>query len=1338
MKKVLNYIKILICIGILSTITLSQVTQQWLAKYSHKSSSEDIINFLEVDNSRNIYVAGLTNTKFFVSKYNSFGELRWSNTYYENIDEDDFLGGLKVDALGNVYITANVLGPDTTYDIVTVKYNSLGSREWIARFKGTRTEETSVGIAIDSRGNVYVAGYQYSTLTKSDFILIKYNSTGALQWMRRENGIGNDDDFASAVIIDANNNIFVTGQSYNPNSFIDFMTIKFDSTGFTHWKVYYDGTGFDEDIPVTIGLDNFNNIYVLGSSYGDTTDIDFAVVKYNNSGSQQWAARYNSPLNMEDIPTAFRVTNAGAVYITGYTYDFLSSYDFLTVKVNSNGNVEWASKYDGSGNYDDLAYGIATDPSENVYITGSSFNIYGNSEISTIKYNAFGAQQWVIHYTLSNEFPAEAVGLKLDNLGGLVIGGYAFSLQNANDGVILKYNTSGVQQWSANINFFDDESFEDYPYDIKVDNSGNLYVVGTSYDNGTLYDFITIKYSNTGSILWSARYDGDYHDNDEAISVGVDKQKNVYVTGRSYSNNSDDDIVTLKYSENGNLIWQTKFNGSADSVDRPLKLMVDSLSNIIIVGYSYTTTGQYDIVTIKYNNQGQQLWTRYFNSSNNFDDFPTAVCLDKNGNIFIAAQVFNSNGKYDAALIKYNTAGTQEWVKYYNGPNNDNDIPTSVVADTFGNVIMSVASANFGTGIDIVLIKYNSSGIQSWIQTYNNSSNGYDYPKKISVIPNGDIYLGAWTENGSSFCDMLLLKYSAGGVKLWEAKYNGIYNDYDYLEDLYVDQWGNSYVSGTVENPTGKNNYVTLKYNSTGTLQWVVYYYDSYSTSGEVMAIAVDDLGDIFVTGVEYDSLDYSDIVTIMYKQSTYITGTVFFDVNNNGIKDQTDLPLAGWKVMITGAKKDSAITDSSGKYVFQNIPFGLYNVNQVLKSGWIQTMPISNYSIYINSGNLSGVLDFGNYSSNAVSYQVDGRWNLMSVPLRVNDRRKSTIFGSAASSAFAFDNGYIAKDTLNYMQGYWLKFTVPHTIWIAGTIFNEDSVEVKSGWNLIGNISYPVRTTSVISQPPGIITSAFYGYKNGYFMSDSLKPAQGYWVKVNQNGKLKIKTNLTFTKNETVEEILNNINKLQINDNDGNVQILYFTDLKVDETIREYLSAPPLPPSDAFDVRFSKGGYLFSSVDTKKDMIIITNASYPIKLSWDNPENLKYEIYDDSKSLVALLEGKSGTAIINQIPSGLLHINPIYLEKEKSIPEKFLLHQNYPNPFNSITLIKYELPKPDFVTIKIYNPLGEELVTLVNEFKQEGYHSVSFEAAGLPSGIYFCKMSTSEYTNVRKLILIK
>jgi hypothetical protein len=96
---------------------------------------------------------------------------------------------------------------------------------------------------------------------------------------------------------------------------------------------------------------------------------------------------------------------------------------------------------------------------------------------------------------------------------------------------------------------------------------------------------------------------------------------------------------------------------------------------------------------------------------------------------------------------------------------------------------------------------------------------------------------------------------------------------------------------------------------------------------------------------------------------------------------------------------------------------------------------------------------------------------------------------------------------------------------------------------------------------------------------------------------------------------------------------------------------------------------------------------------------------------------------------------------KEENIPLNFELYQNYPNPFNPATNIKYRIPDNSYVTLKIYDILGKEIVTLVNEKQNAGEYSVMFNSNGLPSGIYFYKVfcSGKEYfTNVKRMVLIK
>ncbi len=85
-----------------------------------------------------------------------------------------------------------------------------------------------------------------------------------------------------------------------------------------------------------------------------------------------------------------------------------------------------------------------------------------------------------------------------------------------------------------------------------------------------------------------------------------------------------------------------------------------------------------------------------------------------------------------------------------------------------------------------------------------------------------------------------------------------------------------------------------------------------------------------------------------------------------------------------------------------------------------------------------------------------------------------------------------------------------------------------------------------------------------------------------------------------------------------------------------------------------------------------------------------------------------------------------------------FVLEQNYPNPFNNSTVIKYSIPQEGLVTLKIFNVIGEEVAELVNETKQIGYYEVSFDATGLPSGIYFYRIQASNFVDTKKMILLK
>ncbi|HQF43311.1 MAG TPA: T9SS type A sorting domain-containing protein [Ignavibacteriaceae bacterium] len=109
-------------------------------------------------------------------------------------------------------------------------------------------------------------------------------------------------------------------------------------------------------------------------------------------------------------------------------------------------------------------------------------------------------------------------------------------------------------------------------------------------------------------------------------------------------------------------------------------------------------------------------------------------------------------------------------------------------------------------------------------------------------------------------------------------------------------------------------------------------------------------------------------------------------------------------------------------------------------------------------------------------------------------------------------------------------------------------------------------------------------------------------------------------------------------------------------------------------------------------------------------------------------------------IGSGTICGNPTDVETEDqiSLPKDFALAQNYPNPFNPSTIIEYQLPKVSNVSLKVYDILGNEIVTLVNENKEAGNYEVEFNASRISSGIYFYKLQADNKTFIKKMSVIK
>ncbi len=422
------------------------------------------------------------------------------------------------------------------------------SQEWVVRYNGPgNTSDEAYSLAVDGSGNVYVTGWSFGSGTGYDYATLKYNSTGVQQWLHRYNGPGNGDDVALLLAVDGSGNVYVTGYSTGSGTGRDYATIKYNSAGVQQWEARYNGPANSTDDARSLAVDGSGNVYVTGDSYASGTFFDYATIKYNSSGVQQWVSRYNGPGNGSDAAYSLAVDGSGNVYVTGSSFGSGTNNDYATIKYNSSGVQQWVQIYVGPGNGSDVARSLAVDGSGNVYVTGER-GIFPNLDYATMKYNSSGDSLWVRRYNGPGNAQDYAYSLAVDGSGNVYVTGESRGSGTERDYATLKYNSSGVQQWEARYN--GPENSSDGAYSLAVDGPGNVYVTGYSWDpNVTAADYCTIKYNSSGVQQWVQIYNVPGSGEDYAYSLAVDGSGNVYVTGGSEGSGTSSDYATIKYSQ---------------------------------------------------------------------------------------------------------------------------------------------------------------------------------------------------------------------------------------------------------------------------------------------------------------------------------------------------------------------------------------------------------------------------------------------------------------------------------------------------------------------------------------------------------------------------------------------------------------------------------------------------------------------------------------------------------------------------------------------------------------------------------------------------------------------
>jgi hypothetical protein len=407
---------------------------------------------------------------------------------------------------------------------------------------------------------------------------------------------------------------------------------------------------------------------VTGRSWGVGTAYDYATIKYYPNGDTAWMRRYNGLGNSIDEAYALAVDGSGNVYVTGESFSNSTSYDYATIKYYPNGDIAWVRTYNGQYQWgpQDYATAIAVDGSGNVYVTGRSWDSVATYDYATIKYYPNGDTAWVRIYDGPGNGP---------------------------------------------------ENRYDQAWGIAVDNSGNVYVTGSSEGSGVGYDYATIKYYPNGETAWVRRYNGSGNYNDNATAIVVDRSRNVYVTGQSWGSGTGYDYATIKYNTYGDAAWVRRYNGPGNLDDGATAIAVDGSGNVYVTGHSYGNGTYDDYATIKYYPNGDTAWIRRYNGPDEYSpyDDATAIEVDSSGNVYVAGHSVGSWTNYDYAIIKYYPNGDTAWVRRYNGQGYPQaiDEANAIAVDGSGNVYVTGQSIGSGTAYDYATIKYKNVPVYS-------------------------------------------------------------------------------------------------------------------------------------------------------------------------------------------------------------------------------------------------------------------------------------------------------------------------------------------------------------------------------------------------------------------------------------------------------------------------------------------------------------------------------------------------------------------------------------------------------------------------------------------------
>ncbi|MEK7263672.1 MAG: FG-GAP-like repeat-containing protein [Bacteroidota bacterium] len=675
----------------------------------------------------------------------------------------------------------------------------------------------------------------------------------------------------------------------------------------------------------------------------------------------------------------------------------------------------------------------------------------------------------------------------------------------------------------------------------------------------------------------------------------------------------------------------------------------------------------------------------------NYDsNFVSLFPNDGNGNFTVETKVTVATGGVSSAFIDKDNDGDLDLAVVHATQN----YATILQNDGAGNYTHSSLASAKSSPRDIVVLDFERTGGVD-IAITNSGNNSISVLKNVNTASNtGSISGLVFNDlNGNGVRD----NNDVTGITNWRIYLTGNVNDSTFTDNL------------------GKFNFGSLP-SGTYYLRQVVQegWYRTLPANTDTITISLSSAQND--TGRNFGNFKYG-----------VIRGTKFSDADGDGVKDTLETGLANWSIALSGTATQSTLTNAEGNYEFYTLLAGDYTVSEVRQGGWTRTLPADPgiYSLNVQSADTLSGKDFGNFGGKTKFRTFKADTSLINKSVKL--KYKSGLLVGTPNMATAVEGvfkkmGKVMSPVLGFAQTN--KDSAKKYAWVLfktgkdlGKLYTtpHDSAAYP-----LDSLRIPLKKTKKLSKAikPARKTYNNIGIEQGIVFNLSLIASRdSIAVTEPKFGSLILDTAIVFAGRQMQGQSLSAVGRY-FDSAMTYWQIVAINNQTAYQNLRELVGVLK-EINNRFSVTLATNNYTVDSLG-----IVAKKNPYALKLKGE-----KYA---------------SQVGIIRELPNAKSGEFQYEYANAIAFPEQFTLHQNYPNPFNPTTTIKVSVNEPAFVGLKIYNILGQEVATLLNnEFVDEGTHEIEFDASSISSGVYFYRLNveqngTTNFSETKKMMLIK